>query len=314
MRMTTREVLEAVAAGRMSPDEAAVRLAERDPGVALRRVKVRAATRTVRVVGDPGVSEVAVEGLHEVRREGDTLVVAAHPAEGRGGFAFVQQDLGRLVEEGRARARQVAQVAAREAARMAFSAGRPSWTPRSSRGGSGRNWKSSWQPEREGTGWRQQADWMGRAGWGDFQGWSEPLVIRVNPRFAVDADVSAGSLELTGVSGPVGVDVAFASANLDDLPGPIEVRAQASTVRIRGALSEGASRVRADAAAVFVTLAATSDVVVHSRCDLGRLRVSRGEEVLGIGEALVIGAGRASLDIEASMGAVEVRVEERRRP
>ncbi len=300
MTTTTREVLEAVAAGRMSPEEAAARLAGSGGGVALRRVRVRAATRAVRVVGDAGVSEVAVEGLHQVRREGDTLVVSAHPAEGGGGFAFVPPDLGRLVAEGRARARQVAQSAAREAARVAYSAGRPAWAPPpSSRGRYRKEWK----------GW-MGGDWMGHGDWGDFHGWADPLVIRVNPRLAVDADVSAGSLSVSGVRGPVGVDVAFASAALEGLRGPIDVRAQAANVRFRGALSEGASRVRGDAAAIFITLAPSSDVVVHSRCDFGRLRVSRGDEVLDPGEAVVIGSGRASLDIEASMGAVEVRVEE----
>ncbi len=300
MTTTTREVLEAVAAGRMSPEEAADRLAGGGGGVALRRVRVRAATRAVRVVGDAGVSEVAVEGLHQVRREGDTLVVSAHPAEGGGGFAFVPPDLGRLVAEGRARARQVAQSAAREAARVAYSAGRPAWAPPpSSRGQYRKEWK----------GW-MGGDWMGHGDWGDFHGWADPLVIRVNPRLAVDADVSAGSLSVSGVRGPVGVDVAFASATLEGLRGPIDVRAQAANVRFRGALSEGASRVRGDAAAIFITLAPSSDVVVHSRCDFGRLRVSRGDEVVAPGEAVVIGSGRASLDIEASMGAVEVRVEE----
>lgn len=311
----------------MSPEEAAARLSGAGDGVALRRVRVRAATRTVRVVGDPGVSEVAVSGLHEVRREGDTLVVSAHPAEGGGGFAFVPPDLGKLVAEGTAKARHAAYAAAREGARAAYSAsaGRPPWAPPAGRGRQHRDEKREWKQDwSKWEGWR---DWMGGPGWSgmpdrpgmpnrpgapnrsaEFGRWVEPLVIRVNPRLAVDADVSAGSLEVTGVNGAVGVDLAFASATLDGLSGPVEVRAQAATVRVRGAITEGASKIRGDAAALFVTLAPTSDVVVHSRCDLGRLRVTRGEEVLAPGDPLVIGSGRASLDIEASMGSVDIRV------
>jgi hypothetical protein len=315
MTMTVREVLEAVAAGRMSAEEAAGRLAGGGGGVELRRVRVRAATRAVRVVGDSGVSEVAVSGLHEVRREGDTLVVAAHPAEGGGGFAFVPPDLGRLVAEGKAKVRHAAREAAREASRVAYAAGRPSWAPPPGPGRSRKDWRewmggSDWMGRGDWAGkgeWAGKGDWTGRPGW---SGWSEPLVIRVNPQLAVDVDLSAGSLEVSGVRGPVSVDVSFASATLEGLSGPIDVRAQAATVRFRGALTQGASRVRADAAAIFVFLAPESDVVVHSTCELGRLRVVRGEHAVAPGEELVLGRGRASLDIEASMGSVLVRADE----
>lgn len=299
MGMTRREILEAVAAGRLSAEEAATLLEAGEAASVLRRVRVRAATRTVRVVGDEGVSEVAVDGLHEVRREGDTIFVAAHPGEGGGGFAFVAPDLGKLVAQGRVRARQAAQGAAREAARMAYAAGRPSWAPPAG----GRPWEwGQHRPE-----WRQGTDWQD---WHDCQRWVEPLVVRVNPRLAVDADVSAGSLEVGGVRGPLSVDLAFASATLEGVGGPLDVRAQAATVRIRGAIKQGSSRVRGDAASLSVSLSPGSDVVVHARCDLGRLRVLRDGTPLAPGEDLVVGGGRASLDIEASMGSVEVRVEE----
>ncbi|MGH9130581.1 MAG: hypothetical protein ACRDWV_02670, partial [Acidimicrobiales bacterium] len=173
--MTTREVLEEVAAGRMSPEEATARLAG-GGGAALRRVRVKAATRTVRVIGDPGVSEVAVSGLHQVRREGDTLVVLAHPGEGGGGFSFVPPDVGRLVAEGKARARQAATQAAREAARVAYAAGRPGWAPRSSARGRQqrkdfvRDWKrdakGEWDQE-----WAPRRDHSGRPGWGSWSDW-----------------------------------------------------------------------------------------------------------------------------------------------
>lgn len=311
--MTRREILEAVAAGRLSAEEAAALLDASDLGVGdaavvLRRVRVRAATRTVRVVGDEGVSEVAVEGLHEVRREGDTLVVAAHPGEGAGGFAFVAPDLGRLVAEGRVKARQAAHAAAREAARVAYAAGRPAWAPPpASRGRYRKDWRE----------WMPGPDWPGSArpesGWPDwreFQGWVEPLVVRMNPRLALDAEVSAGALEVSGVRGPIGVEVAFASATLDGVAGPVDVRAQAATVRISGAIRQGSSRVRGDAASLSVRLAPGSDVRVRASCELGRLRILRGEIVSEPGEELVVGAGRASLDIEASMGSVEVRAPE----
>lgn len=110
---TSREILEDVAAGRIDPAEAARQLDElsvadvaesstsdavsearaggsgitgtsdaeitgviQRPGAAeVGRVLVRATSRRVRIVGDPSVATVSVEGPHTVRRDGATLVV-----------------------------------------------------------------------------------------------------------------------------------------------------------------------------------------------------------------------------------------------
>ena len=41
----------------------------------IERILVRATSRRVRIVGDPSVATVAIEGQHQVRRDGSTLVV-----------------------------------------------------------------------------------------------------------------------------------------------------------------------------------------------------------------------------------------------
>lgn len=90
---TRRQILEDVAAGRLDPTEAARLLDEADsaesqgdhpgdataeepapPSVpAINRVEVRATSRRVRLIGDPSVREFAVDGPHQVRRDGSTL-------------------------------------------------------------------------------------------------------------------------------------------------------------------------------------------------------------------------------------------------
>ena len=90
---TRREILEDVAAGRIDPAEAAALLDQADeaevtsdqasgassrepspPSLpAIDRIEVRATSRRVRLIGDPRVREFAVEGPHQVRREGSTL-------------------------------------------------------------------------------------------------------------------------------------------------------------------------------------------------------------------------------------------------
>ena len=90
---TRRQILEEVAAGRLDPAEAATLLDQADesetpgdqagsasvgepspPSVpAIDRIEVRATSRRVRLIGDPRVREFAVDGPHQVRREGSTL-------------------------------------------------------------------------------------------------------------------------------------------------------------------------------------------------------------------------------------------------
>ncbi len=92
-----QQILEDVAAGRIDPEEAS-RLIDAaaprpsDPATStagptaagkpappavpdIERVMVRATSRRVRLVGDPSVATVAIDGAHQVRRDGSTLVV-----------------------------------------------------------------------------------------------------------------------------------------------------------------------------------------------------------------------------------------------
>ena len=79
--MSRREVLEAVAAGRLDPAEAA-RLLDA-PAAGARSVRVRSAYQAVEIVGDPEVAELlVVDGTHRVQREGDVLVVGDAASEG----------------------------------------------------------------------------------------------------------------------------------------------------------------------------------------------------------------------------------------
>jgi hypothetical protein len=90
-----RAILEDVAAGRLKPEEAKARIDELSrstpqvtdtttkgeasapaPATA-NRLRVRAVGRRVRIIGEPFVSTVAVDGPHVVRQDGDTLLVTS---------------------------------------------------------------------------------------------------------------------------------------------------------------------------------------------------------------------------------------------
>lgn len=87
-----REILNQVAAGDLSPEEAEARLAELEgpepastatlePAVTVRVIRIAGAAE---IVGDPSVKEAIAEGPHAVRREGGRLVIESRPEKGEG--------------------------------------------------------------------------------------------------------------------------------------------------------------------------------------------------------------------------------------
>ncbi len=90
------EILRQVAAGGLSPEEAAARLAEIRRGGAVAvaespvaRVRVTGLMHPTRVVGDPEVRDAVVTGPHQAGREGDALVIRGMPlSDASGWFSF----------------------------------------------------------------------------------------------------------------------------------------------------------------------------------------------------------------------------------
>lgn len=227
-----REILEAVAEGRMDPAEAArlldeARASETPPTGStegattttgttdrpasppavpdLQRVLVRATSRKVRLVGDPAVTTVDVEGEHHLRREGATLVVTAE------GERFLPDDAFTLLSSGR---------------------------------------------------WR---DVTGRIGLGG------DIRVRVRPDLPVDVEVIAGSLTSEGVRALERVRVTAGSAKLSGVEGPVDVLVQAGSAVVEGALKRGQSRVRAESGSVRVHLLPGSDVRIRTDVQLGKV-------------------------------------------
>ncbi len=122
-----REILAEVAAGRLAPDQAATLIdqaraagasAQESAGTATvdeagdvstevpvpattNRLRVRAVGRRVRIIGEPFVSTVAVDGPHVVRQEGDTIVVTSEGEFGASidGFTLMRTRSLRDVQE-----------------------------------------------------------------------------------------------------------------------------------------------------------------------------------------------------------------------
>lgn len=120
MNDVRREIVEAVARGAMTPEEAATRLQELDQersvatvesdapasDSSLARVRVELSVGSVRVYGDPSVTGAVAEGRHTASREGDTLVIRASGLDSDEGFVFSRRGFhGRVSGRGRVEVR-----------------------------------------------------------------------------------------------------------------------------------------------------------------------------------------------------------------
>jgi hypothetical protein len=257
MEDSRREILNQVAQGVLTPEEAAARLDELGRGPTATAVgaitKVRVVTNfgITEVLGDAAVQEAVADGPHVARREGDTLVIESDDVqEGLTGFYF-----------GR-------------------SAGAASV----------------------------------------FMGYGQrppKLLVRMNPQLALSLSCAAGKVSVTGVKGPVRAEVAAGSVVINGFSGPIDISTMTGSVSASGVLDHGESRVRCETGKVAIHLARGSDVRVAGRATLGRVGLpgerTAGRLIDGGRREVTVGSGKATLEVEANVGKVEVTAEDESR-
>jgi hypothetical protein len=143
-----------------------------------------------------------------------------------------------------------------------------------------------------------------------------PLRVRMNPALALHAEVQAGTLRVERVTGPIEADVQAGSARIEGFRESIDISVQAGSVRATGRLTQGASKIHCEAGSVRVDLERGSSVRVTARSTLGQVKIrGRGVDhntiMVGRGARdAVFGKGDATLEIDATMGAVRVEVDE----
>ena len=81
---------------------------------------------------------------------------------------------------------------------------------------------------------------------------------------------------------------------------------QAGQATIKGAITTGRNRIRAESGSLSITLTDDSNVTVTGEAQLGKVSWSGGHN--GAGDEVVMGNGSAKLDIEVVMGHAQVRV------
>lgn len=137
-------------------------------------------------------------------------------------------------------------------------------------------------------------------------GLGKELLIRVNPALEVDVEVTAGQLSTERVPHLGKVRVTAGGAKLLDVTEVNDVLVQAGSATIKGTITQGRHRVRAESGSLSITLGDDSNVTVKSDAQLGRVSWAGGHS--GAGDEVVMGHGNARLDVEVVMGHAQVRV------
>src|SRR4029453_9315694 len=142
----------------------------------------------------------------------------------------------------------------------------------------------------------------------DFRslGLGKELFLRVNPDVIVDVEVTAGSLNTERVPHLGKVRVTAGAAKLLDVAEINDALIQAGQATIKGTITTGRNRVRAESGTLSITLADDSNVTVTGEAQLGRISWAGGHS--GAGDEVVMGSGSAKLEIEVVMGHAQIRV------
>jgi hypothetical protein len=142
----------------------------------------------------------------------------------------------------------------------------------------------------------------------DFRslGLGKELFLRVNPNLIVDVEVTAGSLSTERVPRLGKVRVTAGAAKLLDVTEINDALIQAGQATIKGTVTTGRNRIRAESGSLSITLADDSNVTVTGEAQLGKISWTGGHN--GAGDEVVMGSGSAKLEIEVVMAHALVRV------
>jgi hypothetical protein len=138
-------------------------------------------------------------------------------------------------------------------------------------------------------------------------GIDQRIVLRVNPAVLVDIDVSAVSVKIWGCEGGLRLRLAASSAKFDRVTGPITIDAQASSIK-GSARVTGEGHIRAESSSVKLGLREGSDVRIQYRNSMGKvvLPMGRSRTAGSRARTATVGRGTGRLMIDATMSSVIV--------
>ncbi len=133
------------------------------------------------------------------------------------------------------------------------------------------------------------------------------LVVRVNPAFVVDAEVTASSLDTEGVPLLGRIRVTAGGASFKGVRQAADVLVQAGSATLEGTFSTGRSAVRCESGGMTVVLADGANVTVRGQAQMGK--VNWPGEGIGAVDEWIVGNGSGRLDLEVVVGMITVKDE-----
>lgn len=150
--------------------------------------------------------------------------------------------------------------------------------------------------------------------WGRYR--NARLNVRMRPDLPLTLQAQAASVQVEAVTGPISGDVQAGSVSIDGSQGPFDLTVQAGSLTIVGAINKGTSRLRCEAGSVHIVLRPGSSVRIVTHSTLGYVSLpgeGRGrvdDFVMGGGtREVTVGSGEARLEVEATMGSVRITQE-----
>lgn len=138
-------------------------------------------------------------------------------------------------------------------------------------------------------------------------GLGKELVIRVNPKLIVDAEITTGGLRTVGVPRLGRIRVTAGGSTLEGVQEVEDLLSQAGGITVEGPIGLGRSRLRVESGSLTVNLTEGANVTIRGEAKLGRISWPGGSETV---DEYVVGNGSAKLDVSVVMGMASVKVEE----
>lgn len=145
-------------------------------------------------------------------------------------------------------------------------------------------------------------DGLGRTASG--LGASRELEIRVNPSMVVDADITTGSLQVTGVPQLGRIRLTGGSLEVTGVQSIQDALVQAANAVVTGAFT-GRSRINVETGSLTLRLAEGSDLTLSGAAQLGRISWPTGSDQIS---EYVVGQGSGRMELGATMATITVTV------
>ena len=138
-------------------------------------------------------------------------------------------------------------------------------------------------------------------------GLGKELIVRVNPKLIVDAEVTTGGLRTIGVPRLGRIRVTAGGSNLEDVQEIEDLLSQAGGISVEGPISLGRSRLKVESGSLSINLTKGANVTIRGEAKLGRISWPDGGDKV---DEYVVGNGSARLDVAVVMGMATIKSED----